>query len=197
MSLWLRRTHLYLALFLAPWILMYAVSTFVMNHRDLFQGPPPSPPPQFALERELVYPGEFPVGATASQIALQVLATLQLDGTHTVARPVSPEKVVINRLHPLTPRRITYRAADKKVTVERMVFTGAGFLERLHRRRGFQHPYLGEDLWAATVDLTIVALLLLALTGVWMWWELRVTRAWGAVSLVSGCALFALFLGSM
>ncbi len=28
----LRRIHLYLALFLTPWIRMYAVSTFAMNH---------------------------------------------------------------------------------------------------------------------------------------------------------------------
>ena len=32
----LRRTHLYLALFLAPWVLMYASSTFVMNHATWF-----------------------------------------------------------------------------------------------------------------------------------------------------------------
>ena len=31
-----RRTHMYLALFLFPWMLMYALSTLVMNHRALF-----------------------------------------------------------------------------------------------------------------------------------------------------------------
>ena len=31
-----RRTHMYLALFLFPWVLMYALSTLVMNHRALF-----------------------------------------------------------------------------------------------------------------------------------------------------------------
>ena len=29
-------THMYLALFLFPWLLMYALSTAVMNHRALF-----------------------------------------------------------------------------------------------------------------------------------------------------------------
>ena len=28
-----RRTHMYLALFLAPWMMGYAVSTIAMNHR--------------------------------------------------------------------------------------------------------------------------------------------------------------------
>ena len=194
MSLLLRRTHLYLALFLAPWILMYTVSTFVMNHRSLFHGPPPNPPPKFEVERELLYPGEMPEGATPQQVALQLLATLDMDGAHAVARPSSPDRVVVNRQHPVAPRRITYTAADKKVVIEKMVFSGAGFFERMHRRRGFQHDYVLDDSWAATVDLTIVALLLLPLSGLWMWWELRVTRPLGALALAAGFALFGLLL---
>ena len=34
----LRRTHMYLALFLAPWVLMYALSTAAMNHRSHLAG---------------------------------------------------------------------------------------------------------------------------------------------------------------
>jgi len=192
MSLLLRRIHLYLALFLAPWILMYAVSTFVMNHRRLFHGPPPEPPPQYEVERELVYPGEMPEGATPQQVALQLLATLDLDGAHAVARPFTAERVVVNRQDAISPRRITYTAADKKVRVEKMIFSGAGFFERMHRRRGYQHNYVLDDLWAISVDVTIVALILLALSGIWMWWELRVTRRLGALALGAGIGLFCL-----
>ena len=52
-----RRTHMYLALFLFPWVLMYAVSTLAMNHRAVFvrmYGPGPVP---FEKEREVVYDG--------------------------------------------------------------------------------------------------------------------------------------------
>jgi hypothetical protein len=168
-----------------------------MNHRNLFHGPPPVAPPKFEVERELTYPGEFPAAANPQQIALQLLATLDMDGTHMVARPFSKEKVVINRQHPVNPRRITFTATDKKVIIEKMVFNGAGFLERMHRRRGYQHPYFLEDAWAISVDLTILGLFLLACSGVWMWWELRVTRSLGALALASGFALFALFLAVM
>lgn len=197
MSILLRRIHLYLALFLAPWILMYTASTFVMNHRSLFHGPPPAPPPKFEVLRELTYPGEFPDGATPPQIALQLLATLDMDGTHVVARPINKERVVVTRQHPVTPVRITYTPGDKKVVVEKMVFSGAGILERMHRRRGYQHDYVLEDFWAFTVDLTIVALLFLAASGIWMWWELRVTRPLGALALGAGFFLFGLFLAVM
>lgn len=192
MSLLLRRIHLYLALFLAPWILMYTASTFAMNHRE--EG---GTPPKFVLERELTYSGEMPDGATPRQIALQVLGALEMDGAHTIARGATAEKVVIQRQLPVNPRRITFTASDKKITVERMEFRTGAFLERMHRRRGYQHDYWLEDLWAGSVDLTIAALVALALSGLWMWWEMKATRRWGALALGAGCALFALFLGVM
>lgn len=197
MSLVLRRVHLYLALFVTPWIVMYTASTFVMNHRGLFHGPPPSPPPVYVIERELVYPGEMAEGATAQEVALQLLATLEMDGAHAVARSSTAEKVVVVRQYPVAPRRITYTAADRRVVIEKMEFQGAGFLERMHRRRGFQHNYVLEDLWAGSVDLTIVALMLLALSGIWMWWTIRAARPLGALALAAGFALFGLFLAVM
>jgi hypothetical protein len=193
MSRLLRRSHLYLALFLTPWILMYTVSTFVMNHAHLFRDPSlPRTPPVYTLEREFIYPGELP--AAPQDIANQLLASLDLDGAHSIARPLSTDRLVIQRLHATAPRRITYTAADKRVVVERMVFEPARFLEQIHRRRGYQHPYTLDDLWAASVDLTIAGLLLLSATGIWMWWELRSTRRWGAVALAAGTALFAWFV---
>lgn len=197
MSLILRRIHLYLALFLAPWVLMYAVSTFVMNHHVLFHGPGPTAPPRFEVERELIYPGHIAEGAKPQQIALQLLATLEMDGRHVVDRSSRATKVVINRQHPVSPRRITYTTPDKRVVIEKMVFSGPGFLERMHRRRGFQPGLLLENLWAASVDLTIAGLFLLAFSGVWMWWTIRAARPLGALALGAGFALFGVFLAVM
>jgi len=33
-----------------------------------------------------------------------------------------------------------------------------------------------------------------ALSGLWMWWEMKVTRGLGAAALLAGAGLFALFL---
>jgi hypothetical protein len=51
----LRRTHMYVALFLFPWVLMYAVSTLVMNHRAVFTARDGERPIPYELERRLVY----------------------------------------------------------------------------------------------------------------------------------------------
>ena len=67
-------------------------------------------------------------------------------------------------------------------------------MNTLHRRRGYQHEYALDDAWALIVDLFIVAAVLWALSGLWMWWEMKATRRWGAVSLAIGVAVFAFFL---
>ncbi len=187
-SRFLRRTHLYLALFLGPWVLMYALSTMVMNHRTWFRGDPPAPP-SWELVSRSGYDGLFPPAANAPQMAAQILASLNMEGAHQAT--LRDGKLVILRNLPFQPIRLTYTIADGTLTVERQAGGGAAFLERMHRRRGFQHPYAVEDAWAFSVDFFIAAMLFWALSGLWMWWEMKAARAWGWTSLAIGLSLFA------
>jgi hypothetical protein len=70
----------------------------------------------------------------------------------------------------------------------------ASILRRLHVRKGYQSDYVSDDAWAVGVDLVIVACVFWVLSGLWMWWEMKVTRRWGAVALLSGVGLFLFFL---
>lgn len=184
----LRRIHLYLALFLGPWILMYAISTMVMNHREWFRGRPPAPPVWEPVSSG-IYDGVFPQSATAQQMAAQILAGLGMDGAHQAT--LRDGKLVILRNEPARPVRISYSTADRRLTVERQAPDSAAFLERMHRRRGFQHPYLLEDAWAFSVDFFIASMLFWVLSGLWMWYEMKATHRWGLVSLSAGLSLFA------
>ena len=184
-----RRTHMYLALFLTPWVLMYALSTMAMNHRDLFRAPP-----QFQTEREQSYAAAFPPDAKPRQVAEQILRDLRLEGAFGVQGPARDGRLTIVRQDPVTPRRILYTPGAGKLVIERMVFRTSAFLEHLHRRRGYQQPYALEDTWAFSVDLVIVAMVFWVLSGLWMWWEMRLTRLWGALFALFGVALFAFFL---
>lgn len=188
----IRRFHLYLALFLGPWVLMYALSTFVMNHRVWFRGETPAPP-TWEKVSEGTYPGEFPEGASRNDIARQILASVGMEGAHQVN--LREGRVVILRNEAVRPVRITYDRAGNSLLIERQSLEGAAFLERMHRRRGFQHPYTLEDLWAFSVDSFIAVMLIWVLTGLWMWWEMRAARNWGLVILLAGFAVFGLFLG--
>jgi hypothetical protein len=187
---------MYLALFMTPWVLMYALSTFVMNHRTWFRGKTPAPPP-FQLEREVDYPGDFPPGATPAQKAVQLLNFLDMDGAHSVGRSGADGSFVVNRQDAVAPRRITYHPASGKVTIERQEFQTSAFLERMHRRRGFQQAYALDYTWGGLVDLFIVTTIFWALSGLWLWWELKVTRVTGLLFALGGIGLFTLFLAAI
>lgn len=186
----LRRSHMYLALFLTPWMVMYTASTLVMNHREQFR----TGPPEFELEREAAVDVAASDPANSRQVARSVLLSLGLDGAFHVNRPAKDGALTIQRLDPVTPRRIVYRPAEKKAVIERQVFEANAFLERMHRRRGFQQDYVLDDAWAFTVDLVIAAMLFWVFSGLWMWWEMKPSRRLGAILGVAGAVLFTCLL---
>lgn len=189
-----RRVHMYLGLFFAPWMLMYALSTFVMAHRDRVGSFYPTKAPVLTVERELDYSRSFPAGAKPAQLAEQILADLGLSGAHRVSGGTGEKPLQIDRQHAWGPRRITFEAKGGRIRVEREEFRGPSFLERMHRRRGFQQPHAIDDAWGLSVDVAMIAMVIWGLSGLWLWWELRSTRLAGALCLAGGVALFAAFV---
>ena len=184
---------MYLALFLFPWLLMYAASTLVMNHRALFAARYGSGPVPFETERTIAYEAAFAENADLRTISRQILDSVGLDGAHNVSRR-KDGAIVINRNDLITPRRITFTPDTRTVLVEHQERRPNAFLERFHRRRGYATGYRLDTLWAVTVDAVIVAMVFWALSGLWMWWEMKVTRALGALAFLGGIGLFTLYL---
>jgi hypothetical protein len=185
---------MYLALFLTPWVLMYALSTMAMNHREFFRGLYGGPIVLYQKEEERAYPATLPEGASPEAVAEQVLTYLGLEGTHGARRNPGSSNITIVRQDPIVPRRITYFPGESKLLVEKEVFRMPAFLERMHRRRGYDHDIALEDSWAFSVDLVIVAMIFWVLSGLWMWWELSATRRLGAIFGAAGLGLFGFFL---
>src|SRR5262245_66672880 len=63
----IRRVHMFAGLFLAPWMLMYALSTMVMTHSELVSSFYSSKNPAMVKERELDYSRSFPTNLTREQ----------------------------------------------------------------------------------------------------------------------------------
>ena len=145
-------------------------------------------------ERELDYSRTFPAAATREEIAAQILKDIGLDGTHYVSGGKNGKPIVVRRQHALAARQITFDQTANKITIQREEFRALTFLERMHRRRGYDHPYALEDTWGASVDIAVVAMAFWGLSGIWLWWELKGTRRWGILSLAFGGGLFAIFL---
>ena len=184
---------MYMALFMVPWVLVYALSTIVMNHRSLFDSFYGHKPAIWETEREISYPATFSGDIKRSTVAEQILQDLGLVGKYSV-RGKLDKSIRITREDPLAFRRITYRPQSQSLKIERRVFRSSDFLVHMHHRRGYDHDYLADDLWALSVDLFILSTVIWVASGLWMWWELSVTRLWGGVCIASGIALFTFFL---
>src|ERR1044071_6997692 len=189
-----RRIHMFTGLFLGPWMLMYALSTLVMTHREYVLSFYPSKNPKMVTERELDYLRTFPTSASREQIAQGILQDLGLDGAHRVSGGSGGKPLVINRQHALAAQLITLDTTTHKLRIEREEFRALTFLERMHRRRGYEQPYALDDIWGFLVDVAVIAMVFWSLSGIWLWWEVKPTRRGGAWSLAAGAALFTVLV---
>lgn len=190
----IRRTHMYLALYLMPWMLMYALSTMAMNHREFFNEWYGEPRNEYQTVEERTLALQFSDDVSTKLAAVQILQTLGMDGAHNANGSIENDRITINRNSLVKPKRITFVPSTQTVTIEEQAFRSPHFLERMHRARGYNQPYWKNDLWALLVDGVILAMVLWVFSGLWMWWELKVTRFYGALCLAGGLMLFGFFL---
>lgn len=186
----IRKIHLLIGMFLTPWVVMYALSTMVMQHRKLVYGQQQRVNPEFKVVCEEVYQASFKTGDDSREVAKQILKDLDLEGAHSVRGNLDQGRLEINRNRPIGSYRITWEAGSDTVKVEQQEFGLAFFLEILHRRSKFNQPYWINDAWAVIVDLFVLAVLGWAFTGLWMWWGMKSTRNLGTVFMLLGVTIF-------
>ncbi len=188
-----RRIHMFTGLFLAPWMLMYALSTLVMTHLDYVRSFYKTRNPAMVAENEMNYSRSFPTNTTREVIAVQILRDIGLDGTHYVSGGRDGKPLVINRQRAMRPQKITFDPAKGKIKIEHEEFRMQNFLERMHRRRGY-NEYAIQNSWGFSVDFAVVTMVFWSLSGLWLWWEIKATQRWGTICLAGGWVLFGLFL---
>jgi hypothetical protein len=198
-----RRTHLYLGLILFPWVLMYGVSSFVISHHESWFKSSKQPVWEPLFER--AYKRAIPDDAISTTeagrtilraVAMEILKENNLEGAFYSQRP-SPDEVRINRNTFFDQTRLIYSIKDQTLRAERQRSSWDGVVQRMHTRNGYNHPLFLTKLWAFTVDLTCVTMIVWVASGIIMWWRLAKVRVWGAIALAGGAASFlllALFL---
>lgn len=193
----IRRTHMYLALFVTPWMIIYALSGLVLNHGQFFRGLYGAKFSQFEKVEERPYTAAFSADADPRLIGAQVLEHLGLSGTFNVQGGANPTRMIINRNAAFSSHRVTYFRQENRLLVEKQQFVAPVFVNRLHFRHGYEQPFLSARIWAVTVDLAVAAMVFWAASGLWMWWEIKPARAWGAAFGLAGLVLFGLMLVSI
>jgi hypothetical protein len=187
----IRRTHLYMGLFLLPWVIMFGVSSMPLNHTTT--------PEQATWTKIAEYPfnGAVPgTGENLRPIGREIMNVAGVSGGYYVYR-ANPRLLTVGAPDFLTPIRINYRIDEQKLTVERREFSMQPFITGMHFRGGYDMDGFWDSVWAFFVDLVSVGLILWIATGIYMWWHLPSTRRWGWLALVSGAVSFAVIIATL
>jgi len=189
-----RRTHLYLALALLPWFVIYGLSSIFFSHSDWMENYYKDGIPRWMVTGEFAFAEALPPqGEDLHEITDAIGAASDIEGPFASWRPPNGNRLYVFLIQFLENRRLTYYPDQGKVIVEEERFRWDNLLIRLHTRGGFHHYSLLHDVWAVVVDGVCIAFLIWVASGVYMWWLLPATRTWGSVALGGGILSFVIF----
>jgi hypothetical protein len=169
-----RNTHLLLASFSLPFLIMYGVSAVQMSHSTWFQMKPA------VHEREL--------SIAAGQTDARAIAREVMDRERTLKGEVSNIQpndagVVLRIVVPGTVHEVRYERTSGIAHVKTSIAGAMGMLNRLHHWGGFWHEPVSMKLWALAVAVVSAALVLLGASGIYMWFTRRPERRIGIALL--------------
>jgi hypothetical protein len=190
-----RRTHLYLGLFLLPWVMMFGVSSIPLNHTV------ENDSPGWTSVTERAFSVEPPSAASAGSLrplGEQMMKAAGINGGFYVNR-ANPRQINLNHPNFLHPVRIIYYIDQKRLVAERRNFAWRQFFGGMHTRGGYNLGGFWDAVWAVFVDLVAVALVGWIASGLIMWWKLPGTglRRWGWLALAGGLISFALIIAKL
>jgi len=171
---WLRSIHLISGAFALPVLVMYGLSAVQMAHGKWFDLKP------VAVNKHSL---QLPAGNDdGRKMAREAMARTDVHGEiETVSATASGFNVRVTV--PGTVHVIEYDRSSGATSVRSTVGGVMGMLNRLHHAAGLWHSYGPLRLWAVLVALASAATVVLAVTGIWMWWLRGKERMWGAVLL--------------
>jgi hypothetical protein len=188
-----RRIHLYFGLALAPWFLMYGLSSAAFSHGafldelDKAKGLP-----QWTKRFEQTYEIAIPSEGPLRPVGAKMVSDFGLQGAYGAYRQ-SPNQINVYIYTFWRSTQLKYFIAEKKVIAEDKRFRWDHFLTGMHAKGGFEQGGL-HNLWGIFVDLVCLGMLAWVISGLVMWWQLPSTCGWGWLAFLGGLISFVLFL---
>lgn len=195
-----RRTHLYLGLFLTPWVLLYAVSSIPFSHGAYFDALDKATGiPEWRKTYEGPYDlGPIPQAGSLRPLALKVARDFQMDDQSVGVYKPNDTQLMIFVYTFRNSTQFRYFPNEHRIVKEQKRFRWDHFLTGMHARGGFEDQRLFPILWSLIVDLVCLGFLTWLVSGLVMWWTLPVAvRAWGWAAIAAGVLSFIGFLARL
>ena len=165
---WIRRIHLFAGLFLLVFVLLYFVSGWMMIHGQWFHHDGPK---KTTRTEHLAYQGD----RSAPEFARYLEETFGLRGKRQPPRQHSDGTWQFNYVRPGQNFEVRVSPAGDQATITTTDFDAMGLANGLHRARGYGGGWL-YDLWSAIYDLASAAMILFALSGIYLWHQFATIR---------------------
>ena len=192
-----RRAHLYLGLFLMPWLLMYGVSSFIVIHQSWF--PRDRPAREVLFEKTYTRAVNMQGANNSPELratAQEILKDNDLEGAFWVDKP-KPDTLHIERFTFRDSISLIYSSQDQKLKAEHQSIRWSQVPMRMHFRGGFLQPGFWQKFWGLLVDVACVGIIIWVVSGLIMWWRLPRFRAWGAIAVGGGILSFFLLIWTL
>ena len=191
-----RDLHLYLGLFISPFVLVFSISVFFLVHAWI---------PKFAAETTntrvisaLALPGDLQKlsGRPLIDALKPTLEHMNVSGEIGFVRHmVKEEKLVIPVSIPGRATTVTINLASREATVVTRETGLADALITLHKSPGQHGPDIRMNwffmkAWRWFADATVYLTLFISVSGLYLWYMLRAERKVGFILLFAGTLTF-------
>jgi hypothetical protein len=192
MTHWIKKIHMYVGLLNFSILLIFGIIGITATVL-----PEPNQRPKPASTARVI-DFQAPQGLDDRGLADHLHAALKIPLTGT-----APDWDIVRdkennlrvRFHtPATRFEATVLEAENKLRIEEQPFDTWQFLFHLHELTpSWAHPDIRTQLWAYYVEFSIWSLILMALSGVYLWLASRPSYRWAQVSLAAGMFIFLVF----
>jgi hypothetical protein len=195
---WIRDLHLYCGLFLCPFVLVFAISTVVLNHPRLLPAGSDLKPDETTVSGIDVPDGIDRLSGMERIRRIQpVLKKAGISGeVEWITYLPQESRMIIPVMKPGEKITLDLNLKARTATVRRSQPGVLGALVYLHKSPGpHLHDIRGNwvytRLWRPFADGAVYVLLFLMVSGIYLWAVLRAERRTGLILLGSGFILFA------
>jgi uncharacterized iron-regulated membrane protein len=189
MRLFIRKVHMYAGLFSFSALIVFGIAGLVVTFGALLG------------ERQTAGPVRYqdfqpPPNATDTEVAAAVYGRLGLplssfSGGHTLRRdPAGNLAITFYTIN--GPHNVTVLEKERRVRVQPARANLANFLNNAHATTFRRHPDLRVTLWTMYNEAATWSLLLMAITGIYLWLASRPRFRWAQASFAAGCGAFLL-----
>jgi hypothetical protein len=193
-----RKLHNYLGLYLLFFLWLFAVSGLIINHTKW-------PAAQFwkvrqesTTVRPLVVPAESGDVAIASELMRQFVIIGEIG---EIKRSPGGERFDFQVVKPGRVYRVEARLDSAHARVTETRLNAWGVIDALHKFTGVKmgDPTVKRDwlltrIWSLAMDAVAVGIVVLVLSGLYLWLRLTEKRRLGLLAIASGVACCAFFL---